>query len=166
MATVRIATPSPGPAISATASSSPMASLVVLADDAGLRALPVGLRGHPGVRSLSELPGPADSELMTGGVPEQLAAQLLHAAGPLWPGWTSTSPRRTLVSLTRTPARRWSSWAVRRDRADTRPVRPRTGVAAEAGAPVRVADPVLDRWSVPVPGDESRDPSLARRAHR
>ena len=54
---------------------------VVLADDAGRRALPVWLRGHPGGRSLSELPGRADSELVTGGVPEQLAARLLHAAG-------------------------------------------------------------------------------------
>jgi len=54
---------------------------VVLADDAGGRALPVWLRGHPGGRSLSELPGRADSELVTGGVPEELAARLLHAAG-------------------------------------------------------------------------------------
>jgi hypothetical protein len=35
-------------------------------------------------------------------------------------------------------------------------------VAAEAGAPVRVADPVLDRWSVPVPCDDLFGPFLDR----
>ena len=35
-------------------------------------------------------------------------------------------------------------------------------VAAEAGAPVRVADPVLDRWSVPVPGNDLLGPFLDR----
>ena len=55
--------------------------LVVLADDASLRALPVWLRGYPGGRSLSKRLGRANSKLVTGGVPEELAARLLHAPG-------------------------------------------------------------------------------------
>ena len=136
---------------------------MVLADDAGRRALPVWLRGHPGGRSLSELPGRADSELVTGGVPEELAARLLHAAGATVTGVD--------VDVTTADADELDPDACTALVQLGGPAGPGQipvpfglglAVAAEAGAPVRVADPVLDRWSVPVPGDDLLGPFLDR----
>ena len=119
--------------------------LVVLADDAGRRALPVWLRGHPGGRSLSELLGRADSELVTGGVPEELAARLLHAAGATVTGVD--------IDVTAADADELDPDACTALVQLGGPAGPGQipvpfglglAVAAEAGAPVWVADRVLD----------------------
>ena len=55
--------------------------LVVLADDAGHRAMPVWFRGHPGGDSLAKLTGGETDDITPAGAPEELTGRLLRAAG-------------------------------------------------------------------------------------
>src|SRR5579862_5977027 len=80
MTTVRIAHAEPRPGRLANGEFQTSGHLVVLADDAGRRAVPVWLRGEPGegelARLLEHLPEPVPA-----GVPQELAVRLLRAAG-------------------------------------------------------------------------------------
>ena len=55
--------------------------LVVLADDAGHRALPVWFRGEPGGGELAKLTGRETDDIAPAGAPEELTGRLLYAAG-------------------------------------------------------------------------------------
>src|ERR1017187_6153023 len=83
MTTVRIAHAEPQPGKLGHGGFHPRGFLVVLADDAGHRALPIWLQGEPGQGDLGQLVEFAarPAEIVTAGAPEELAAWRLRAAG-------------------------------------------------------------------------------------
>jgi hypothetical protein len=139
--------------------------LVVLADDTGHRAVPIWLWGEPGSGHLSELlelSGPEGQDIIAD-VPQELTTRLLGAA----------RARVTGVDLDLTDldaAELSPEVSVARiglaGPAGTRQVTAGLGLglalAAAAGAPVRLADQVMDRLAVPVPGDNLLTPFLER----
>ena len=136
--------------------------LIVLADDTGHRAVPLWLRVPKQLWRLLDRPGEAaDDTVMVAGVLQETAAQLLEAAGV----------RVTAVEIE--PA----GEDVQELRSGTAAARamlatangPRhvlvnamygLTLAAAAGAPVRVADAVMDRLAVPVQGEDVLAPFL------
>ena len=158
MTTVRIAHAEPQPSRTRTSQ-----VLVVLADDAGRRALPVWLRVGDG-RSLWRLldrhslpEGTASQDDLAPGelnVAEDITCSLLDAAGAsvtgvdideLGPEVTAARADLTTVSGTRQVTMRLADGLA---------------LAAAAGAPVRVAEPVMDRLAVPVRGSDLLTPFL------
>jgi hypothetical protein len=139
--------------------------LVVLADDAGHRAVPVWLLhgDRAGGGSLPRLVDEPDGVTVTAGAPEELGARLLRAAGATVTGVDVVMTRSDASELTpETAAARIEVGG----RAGSRQVTARLGlglaVAAATGAPVRVDGTVLDRLAVPVPGDDTIGPILDR----
>jgi hypothetical protein len=139
--------------------------LVVLADDAGHRAVPVWLSGEPGEADLAELvdlaaqPGAA----ITADIPQELAARLLSAAGArvtgvdidvTVPGSDQLSPQAAVARVG------LSGPAGTREVAATLSLG--LAMAAAAGAPVRLDEEVLTRLAVPVPGEDLISPLLSR----
>ena len=133
--------------------------LIVLADDTGHRAVPLWLRVD-GSKLLRALDRPAGDAVMAG-VLEETAARLLHAAG------------MAVIAVDIEPA----SEDVPELRSDTAAARVELATAAgarhvlvsaeyglklavAAGAPVRVADAVIDRLAVPVQGEDVLAPFL------
>ena len=158
MTTVRIAHAEPRPGKLESGGFLTVGYLVVLTDDAGHRAVPVWLSGEPGGGDLAELvesaARPAE-ETITADAPEQLTARLLRAAGAsvtgvdidvTAPGTGELSPRDAVARIGLSGP------------AGTRHVTAALGLglamAAAAGAPVRLAEEVLDRVAVPVPGED------------
>ncbi len=142
-----------------------MGYLVVLADDAGHRAVPVWLLhgDQAGGGSLPQLIDEPDGVTVTAGVPEELGARLLRAAGATVTGVDIEMTNADSCVLTAECA------AARIEvggRAGSRQITARLGlglaVAAAAGAPVRVPGAVLDRLAVPVPSDDTIGPILDR----
>jgi hypothetical protein len=139
--------------------------LIVLADDAGHRAVPVWLLhgDRAGGGSLPQLVDQPDGVTVTAGVPEELGARLLRAAGATVTGVGIEMTKADAGELT-------AETAVARievgGRAGSRQVTARLGlglaVAAATGAPVRLDGTVLDRLAVPVPGDDPIGPILDR----
>ena len=154
MTTVRIAHAEPRPGHQGNGRLVIQGVLVVLADDAGRRALPVWLEGQPGSGSLPQFLG-RPAEIVTADAPEQFTGRLLRAAGAAVTGVDIDVTGADVDELT-------ADGAVTRIEvsgpAGTRHIAARLGlglaVAAAAGAPVRVADAVMDRLAVPVPGDD------------
>jgi hypothetical protein len=139
--------------------------LVVLADDAGQRAIPVWLLhgDRAGGGSLPQLVDEPDGVTVTAGVPEELGARLLRAAGATVTGVNIEMTKADAGELTaETAAARIEVGG----RAGSRQVTARLGlglaVAAATGAPVRLDSAVLDRLAVPVPGDDPVGPILDR----
>ena len=166
MTTVRIAHAEPRPGKLENGGFQTLGHLIVLADDAGHRAVPVWLGGEPGEDDLAELvelaARPA-GEISAGLAPEELTARLLHAAG--------ASVTGVDIDVTAADAGELSPQsAVTRiglsGPAGTRHITAGLGLglamAAAAGAPVRLAGEVLDRVAVPVPGDDLLGPLLHR----
>ncbi|MGH3212659.1 MAG: hypothetical protein ACRDNO_33330 [Trebonia sp.] len=138
--------------------------LVVLADDAGHRAVPVWLRGEPGAADLAalvEVAARPTEEIITADAPEELTARLLLAADASVTGVDIdlTGPAADQLSPQDAVARIGLSGYN-----GTREVSAALGLglamAAAAGAPVRVADEVMDRMAVPVPGEDLLGPLL------
>lgn len=160
MTTVRIARAEPRPGDLGNGVFITSGWLVVLADDAGHRALPVWLR-EPSGGSLPELLEGASGEIVTARAPEQLTARLLRAAGARVTGVdiAVTADDRAELDPETTVARIELSGP-----AAAGHVTARLGLglatAAAAGAPVRVPDAVMDRLAVPVPGDDLLGPFL------
>ena len=117
--------------------------LVVLADDTGGRALPIWLQSMDGY-SIEVLLARPPGETAPAPVPEELTARLLAAAGA-----TVTAVDIDELGPEVTAARIELGTP-----AGTRQVVGRLAeglaLAAAAGAPVRVADPVMDRLAVPI----------------
>jgi hypothetical protein len=134
--------------------------LVVLADDAGHRAVPLWLPVPDGKGLRHLLDRPADDAAMAG-VLEETAARLLHAAGvrvstvDIEPASEDVSELRSDTVAARlglaTPA-------------GTRDVVVSAGyglaLAAATGAPVGVADELMDRLAIPVQGEDLLAPFL------
>jgi len=137
--------------------------LVVLADDAGQRAVPVWLLhgDRAGGGSLPQLTDEPDGVTVTAGVPEELGARLLRAAGGTVTGVDIEMTNADTCVLAAEYARARIEVG---GRAGTRQVTARLGlglaVAAATGAPVRVPGAVLDRLAVPVPSDDAIGPIL------
>ena len=163
MTTVRIAHAEPRPGRLANGELQTLGHLVVLADDAGHRAVPIWMPGDPGAGDLADLlERPAD-QVITDGVPQELTARLLGAARARVTGVDIDVTEAGAAELGPevTVARIGLAGP-----AGTRQVTADLGlglaVAAAAGAPVRLADAVLGRLAVPVPGDDLLTPFLDR----
>jgi hypothetical protein len=165
MITVRIAHARRWPGYVGDGKSLNLGFLVVLADDAGHRAVPVWLTHDDRASgdSLPRLLGEPAGVTVTAGVPEELGARLLRAAGATVTGVD--------VELTAPDAGELAgNTAVARIEVAS-PVGPRQvtarlglglAVAAAARAPVRLPGEVLDRFAVPVAGDDLLGPVLDR----
>src|ERR1700761_5676352 len=152
MTTVRIAHVEPRPGRLPNGGFQTRGFLVVLADDAGRRAVPIWLR-EPAAGDLAQLATRAPGEVTPGGVPEELATRLLRAAGA---GVTGGD-----VDVTEPDATEWRPEAAATriglaGAGGTRQVTAGLGLglamAVATGAPVRLADAVLNRVAEPVPG--------------
>jgi hypothetical protein len=162
MTTVRIAHAEPRPGKLSTGGFDTRGFLVVLADDAGHRALPIWMTGEPGGGDLSQLLGSTD-EIVTAGAPQELTARLLNAVSASVTGVDIDVTAADATELT-------PQGAVARigltGSAGTRQVTAALGLglamAAAADAPVRLPDAVLDRLAVPVSGDDLLTPFLDR----
>jgi len=137
--------------------SRPHQQLVVLADDAGHRAVPLWL--VPGRKELlSRLGRPAAGAEVASGLLET-AVRLLGTAG------TAVSAVDIEPASVDVPELRWDTVAARVGLDTATGTRPVTvsaeyglALAAVAGAPVRVPDEVMDRLAVPVPGEDMLAP--------
>ena len=136
--------------------------LIVLADDAGHRAVPVWLRVWGDKELLSRLGRPAaDAEVASGLL--ETAVRLLRTAG------TAVSAVDIETAGDDVPELRWDTVTARVGLATATGTRPfmvsakyGLALAAVAGAPVRVADEVMDRLAVPVEGEDMLAPFLPR----
>ena len=134
--------------------------LIVLADDPGHRAAPLWLRVWGDKELLSRLGRPAaDAEVASGLL--ETAARLLRTAG------TAVSAVDIEPASNDVPELRWDTVTARVGLAMATGTRPFTvsakyglALAAVAGAPVRVADKVMDRLAVPVEGEDMLAPFL------
>ncbi len=140
--------------------------VVVLADDAGHRALPIWLPGSDG-EPLWRLLDPPAGGAGTADAPKELTSEALTARLLRAVGVTVTRVDIDELGPEVTAARiEFGSPS------GTQHVTGRLGcglaLAAAAGAPVRVAGAVMDRLAVPVPGDDLLGPFLTREpsAHR
>ncbi len=158
MTTVRIAHAEPRPGRLANGEFQTRGHLVVLADDAGHRAVPIWMRGDPGADDLShllELAGLPAGQVVAADVPQELTIRLLGAARARVTGVDidMTEAGAAELSPEVTVARIGLAGP-----AGTRQVTADLGLglalAAAAGAPVRLA--------VPVPGDDLLTPFLDR----
>jgi hypothetical protein len=140
--------------------------LIVLADDTGHRAMPLWLPGLDFKLLWWLLDRPAGDAVMAG-VLEETAARLLHAAG------VAVTAVDIEPASEDAPELRLGTAAARVELATaarTRHVTVSAGyglkLAVAAGAPVRVADAVLDRLAVPVQGEDVHAPFLPQAAVR
>jgi hypothetical protein len=160
--TVRIAHAEPRPGRLANGEFQTHGHLIVLADDARRRAVPIWLRGEPGEGELAQLVH-AGREPVPAGVPQELAIRLLRAARAQVTGVDIDLTEADAGALTPevTVARVGLAGP-----AGTRQLTAGLGLglalAAAADAPVRLPDAVLDRLAVPVPGDDLLTPFLDR----
>jgi hypothetical protein len=137
----------------------PHQRLIVLADDAGHRAVPLWVvAGHKGL--LGRLGRPAAEAEVASGLLET-AVRLLGTAG------TAVSAVDIEPASDDVPELRSDTVTARVGLATATGTRPVTvsaeyglALAAVAGAPVRVADAVMGRLAVPVPGEDVLAPFL------
>jgi hypothetical protein len=132
--------------------------LIVLADDAGRRAVPLWLRVFGRKELLGRVGRPAvDAEVSSGLL--ETAVRVLRTAG------TEVSAVDIEPASDDVPELRWDTVTARVGLATATGTRPVTvsaeyglALAAVAGAPVRVAGEVMDRLAVPVPGEDALAP--------
>lgn len=130
------------------------------------RALPLRLHGQPGIDSLSELLEWPPSDTIAVGAPEDLVTCLRRAAGARVTGididLSTTEVAGT--SAPAAPAREHGSSGrnQRTFRSSLRPVSHRPGPrpGAGLGRPVDVADPLMERFTVPVEDGDLLSPFL------
>ena len=140
--------------------------LIVLADDTGHRAVPLWLPGLDFKLLWWLLDRPARDAVMAG-VLEETAARLLHAAGVAVTAVDIEPAGEDVPELRSDTAAARVGLATA---AGTRHVMVSAGyglkLAVAAGAPVRVADAVMDRLAVPVHGEDVQAPFLLPAAVR
>jgi hypothetical protein len=166
MTTVRIALAEPRPGRLANGGFQTRGHLVVLADDTRRRAVPIWMRGDPGAGDLSQLVEstrwPAD-EIVTADAPQVLTARLLGSAGA---SVTEVDIEATGADLDELSPQVTVARVRLAGAAGTRDVTTDLGLglamAAAAGAPVRLAEALMDRVAVAVPGDDLLTPFLDR----
>src|SRR5579862_3492058 len=136
--------------------------LVVLADDAGQRALPVWFRGQPGGASLATLMGQETGDIAPAGAEEELTTRLLTTAGASVTGADLDAAEDTDAGDFEPESftARIELGGPAGPRHVTVPFGLGLALAAVAGAPVRMAGQVLDRHAVPVAGDDLLGPVL------
>jgi len=132
--------------------------LIVLADDAGHRAVPLWLRVFGRKELLNRIGRPAADTVVADGLLET-AVRLLRTAG------TEVSAVDIEPASDDVPELRWDTVTARVGLAAATGTQPVTvsaeyglALAAVAGAPVRVAGTVMDRLAVPVPGEDMLAP--------
>jgi hypothetical protein len=166
MTTVRIAHAEPRPGRLANGGFSTRGFLVVLADDLGHRAVPIWMQAEPGDGDLSqilELAARPAGEIVTTDAPEELTARLLLAAGASVTGVDiDVTPADTDELTPQASVARIGLAGPAGTRQVTAALGLGLAMAAAAGAPVRLADVVLDRVARPVPGDDLLTPFLDR----
>jgi hypothetical protein len=166
MTTVRIAHAEPRPGRLANGGFSTRGFLVVLADDLGHRAVPIWMQAEPGDGDLSqilELAARPAGEIVTTDAPEELTARLLLAAGASVTGVDiDVAPADTDELTPQASVARIGLAGPAGTRQVTAALGLGLAMAAAAGAPVRLADVVLDRVARPVPGDDLLTPFLDR----
>ncbi len=140
--------------------------LIVLADDTGHRAVPLWLPGLDFKLLWWLLDRPAGDAVLAG-VLEETAAGLLHAAGVAVTAVDIEPAGEDVPELRSDTAAARVELATA---AGTRHVTVSAGyglkLAVVAGAPVRVADEVIDRLAVPVQGEDVHAPFLLPSAVR
>ena len=165
MTTIRIAHAEPRPGRLANGGFHTRGYLVVLADtvptkDGGHRAVPIWMTEAGDLANL--LARPAD-QVIADSVPQELTTRLLGAARARVTGVDIDVTEAGAAELSPEVCVARIGLA---GPAGTRQVTADLGLglalAAAAGAPVRLADAVLDRLAVPVPGDDLLTPFLAR----
>jgi hypothetical protein len=168
MATVRVAHAEPLPGKLPNGDLLTHGHLVVLADDAGHRAVPIWLRGgtEPGTDDLARLVELRDrppEEVVTAAVAEELTIRLLEVAGArvtgvdldvTVPDAGPLDPELTVARVELT-----GSTGIRHVTAS---FGLGLAIAVTARAPIRVADAVMSRLGVPVAGDDLLTPFLDR----
>ncbi len=166
MITVRIAHAEPGPGRLADTGpqSDPRVPVVarllgfhvVLADDAGHRALRAWLARDPdGTPLPALLDRRGDDIWMTQGIPEELAARLMSAAGSSVTGVEIHADRADIEEVTeQTCTARIQLGGPSGTRHVTARLDLGLALAVVSGAPVLVADAVMDRLAVPVPAGD------------
>ena len=165
MTIVRIAHAEPRPGKLENGGFDTRGHLVVLADDAGHRAVPVWLSGEQGEAHLAELVEFADQpgEELTTEVPQELTARLLRAVGASVVGVDIDVSGADVSELSPQAAvSRVELSGPAGTRLVTATLSLGLAMAAAAGAPVRLAAEVLDRVAVPVSGEDLLTPLLHR----
>jgi hypothetical protein len=158
--TLRIAHAEPRPGRLANGAFQTRGYLVVLADDAGHRAVPIWMPGAGDLADLLELPA---GQIMTDAVPAGLTTRLLGAARARVTGVDIDLTQAGAAELTpEVTVARIGLAGPAGTRQVTADLALGLALAAAAGAPVRLADAVLDRLAVPVPGDDLLTPFLDR----
>jgi hypothetical protein len=166
MIPVRIARAEPRPGKLGNGNFQTHGYLVVLADDAGHRAVSIWFRGEPGGSDLSqlvELAGRPAGQIVAMDAPQRLTARLVGAAGARVTGVDidvttadagELSPQDSVarVMLDGDAGARQATASLGLGLA----------MAAAVGAPVRVPDAVMDRLAVPVSGEDLLTPFLDR----
>ena len=160
MTTIRIAHAEPRPGRLANGGFDTRGHLVVLADDAGHRAVPIWMQGADDLAHLLQRPA---GQSIGDRVPQELTARLLGAARARVTGVdidvteadvTELSPEVTVARIGLT-----GPTGARQVTAD---LGLSLALAVAADAPVRLADAVLDRLAVAVPGDDLLTPFIGR----
>jgi len=165
MTTVRIAHVEPRPGKLPTGGFETRGFLLVLADDAGRRAVPVWLTEPTAgdLAQLAEFAARPPGEITPSGAPQELATRLLRAADASVTGVDIdvTEPNATTLRPEAAVTRIGLAGA-QGTRQVTASLELGLAMAVAARAPVRLADAVLDRLAEPVPGDDLLSPFLDR----
>jgi RNA polymerase sigma-70 factor (ECF subfamily) len=148
MTAVRIAHTDPWPGRTPDGSMDIRHVLVVLADDAGHRALPVRLPGPEQLWRLLSRPDDLHEEGLLGAHAEEMTGRLLQAAGVTLAGVTVTDLGPGVT------ATRIGIAGPGRTRPVTASLADGLTLAVIAGAPLAVDEPVMDRLSRPVTGPD------------
>jgi hypothetical protein len=158
--TLRIAHAEPRPGRLANGGFHTRGYLVVLADDAGHRAVPIWM---PGAGDLADLLDRPADQIVTDAVPAELTTRLLGAARARVTGVDIdlTDPDAAELTPEVTVARIGLAGPAG-TRQVTADLSLGLALAAAAGAPVRLADAVLDRLAIAVHGDDLLTPFLDR----
>ena len=146
----------------------PLGFDVVLADDAGHRALRVWLARDPdGTPLPALLDRPGDDIWTTQGIPEELAVRLMSAAGGRVAGVEIHPDRADIEEVTeQTCTARIELGGPSGTRHVTARLDLGLTLAVVSGAPVLVAGAVMDRLAVPVPDGDVLAPSREARPVR